>query len=34
VRPSAEIRDGRVALIVDPTGAPIGVAQLIEAEAE
>jgi len=34
VPPSAGIRAGRVALIVDPTGAPLGLAQLIEAEAE
>jgi uncharacterized protein len=34
VRPSEDIREGRVALIVDPTGAPLGLAQIMEAEAE
>jgi predicted enzyme related to lactoylglutathione lyase len=34
IPPAAEIEDGRVALIVDPTGAPLGLAQLTVPEAE
>lgn len=34
VRPDARIRDGRVALIVDPTGAPVGLAQVTPSETQ
>jgi predicted enzyme related to lactoylglutathione lyase len=33
VPPSSQVRDGRVALIVDPTGAPLGLAEYMETEA-
>jgi predicted enzyme related to lactoylglutathione lyase len=34
VPPAAGIRAGRVALIVDPTGAPVGLAQVMPSEAQ
>jgi predicted enzyme related to lactoylglutathione lyase len=34
VPPAAQIRDGRVALIVDPTGAPVGLAQITSETAQ
>ena len=34
VAPSAAIRDGRVALIVDPTGAALGLAEVTPSEAQ
>lgn len=34
VAPNAEIREGRVALIVDPTGAALGLIQLTQSEAQ
>jgi hypothetical protein len=34
VPPAARIRDGRVALIVDPTGAPVGLAQVTPETAQ
>ena len=34
VAPDRAIRDGRVALIVDPTGAPLGLAEVMERETK
>ena len=34
VPPSLEVRDGRVALIVDPTGAALGLAEVTPSEAQ
>jgi predicted enzyme related to lactoylglutathione lyase len=34
VPPSAAVRDGRLALIVDPTGAALGLAELMQSETE
>lgn len=34
VAPTAAIRDGRVALIVDPTGAPLGLAEVMTPETQ
>jgi predicted enzyme related to lactoylglutathione lyase len=34
VPPSAQVRDGHVALIVDPTGAPLGLAEYVETETK
>jgi predicted enzyme related to lactoylglutathione lyase len=34
VPPSAAVRDGRLALIVDPTGAALGLAELMQLETE
>jgi len=34
VPPSTEVREGRVALIVDPTGAALGLAQMTQSEAK